>query len=186
MEREIIHLVNVTDAQTGKTVPELQLGSWEKDAFQNIYIDGKNFTTWGDLVKKLQSFGNKKINMRIGAVRVQALFALKKRGMLGVSLASGIEPEKAQHATDFASILTRTYEDTLFATKSTLVGLYRIIQGKISFSKSVSGPVRIMKIAADSVSFGWEAYWRLMATISIILGIMNLLPIPVLDGGHIV
>ena len=42
-----------------------------------------------------------------------------------------------------------------------------------------------MAIAAKTVDYGWEHYWFLLAQITIVLGIMNLLPLPVLDGGHI-
>jgi regulator of sigma E protease len=79
-----------------------------------------------------------------------------------------------------------SFDETVFITKSTLVGLGRIIEGKLSFNKSVSGPVKMVAIAAKTVELGWQTYFLLMAQITIILGVMNLLPIPVLDGGHIV
>ena len=51
--------------------------------------------------------------------------------------------------------------------------------------KELSGPINIARIAGESVSRGWMSVIGLMAMISLQLGIMNLLPIPVLDGGHI-
>lgn len=51
--------------------------------------------------------------------------------------------------------------------------------------KGISGPVTIGEIAGKSAMMGWEAYIQFLAVISISLGVMNLLPIPVLDGGHL-
>lgn len=51
--------------------------------------------------------------------------------------------------------------------------------------KELSGPINIARIAGESLERGWAAVIMLMAMISLQLGVMNLLPIPVLDGGHI-
>lgn len=51
--------------------------------------------------------------------------------------------------------------------------------------KELSGPINIARIASESLERGWAAVIGLMAMISLQLGVMNLLPIPVLDGGHI-
>jgi regulator of sigma E protease len=64
------------------------------------------------------------------------------------------------------------------------VGLVRLIEGKISF-KTVGGPIMIFDIAGKAARKGWENFLWIMALISINLGLLNLLPIPVLDGGHI-
>lgn len=85
----------------------------------------------------------------------------------------------------FFKKIALSFDETVFITQSTFTGLYRIIQGKLSFNKSVSGPVKMVAIAAKTVELGWQTYFLLMAQITIILGVMNLLPIPVLDGGHI-
>ena len=51
--------------------------------------------------------------------------------------------------------------------------------------KELSGPISIARISGDAVRHGWFNVIALMALISMQLGVMNLLPIPVLDGGHI-
>ena len=51
--------------------------------------------------------------------------------------------------------------------------------------KQLMGPVAIAQLSGESVSLGWIALLTLMASISLNLGLLNLLPIPVLDGGHI-
>ncbi len=67
----------------------------------------------------------------------------------------------------------------------TSLGIARIVQGEISF-KTVGGPIMLFQIAAQAAQEGWSSFLFKMALISVNLGIMNLLPIPVLDGGHIV
>jgi regulator of sigma E protease len=65
-----------------------------------------------------------------------------------------------------------------------LLTIGRLIRGEASV-KEFSGPISIARISGDMLRQGWMATVALMAMISLQLGIMNLLPIPVLDGGHI-
>jgi regulator of sigma E protease len=69
-------------------------------------------------------------------------------------------------------------------TRLTVLGIARIVTGDISF-KTVGGPIMLFSIAAQAVEEGWESFLFKMALISVNLGLMNLIPIPVLDGGHI-
>jgi regulator of sigma E protease len=64
-----------------------------------------------------------------------------------------------------------------------MVGLGKLITGEVS-SRNLAGPIGIAQIAASAFERGWEPYLRIMVLISINLGILNLLPIPVLDGGQ--
>jgi len=82
--------------------------------------------------------------------------------------------EIARHAGD------RLWE----VVRLTVLGIGRIITGQISF-KTVGGPIMLFSIAAQAADEGWETFLFTMALISVNLGLMNLLPIPVLDGGHI-
>jgi regulator of sigma E protease len=66
----------------------------------------------------------------------------------------------------------------------TVLGIARIATGHISF-KTVGGPIMLFSIAAQAAEEGLETFLFTMALISVNLGLMNLLPIPVLDGGHI-
>jgi regulator of sigma E protease len=68
--------------------------------------------------------------------------------------------------------------------KYSMAALGRLFRTEGSM-KELSGPINIARIAGESVSRGWMSVIGLMAMISLQLGIMNLLPIPVLDGGHI-
>ena len=62
--------------------------------------------------------------------------------------------------------------------------LGNMLTGAISW-KGVSGPVTIASYAGQSAQVGWKAFLTFLALVSISLGVLNLLPIPVLDGGHL-
>ncbi len=66
----------------------------------------------------------------------------------------------------------------------TLRMLGRMIVGDVSL-KNLSGPITIADYAGQSAKIGWLAYLNFLALISISLGVLNLLPVPVLDGGHL-
>lgn len=61
----------------------------------------------------------------------------------------------------------------------------KLITGNASLSH-ISGPLTIAEVAGATVQIGWQPYVEFLALVSISLGVMNLLPIPVLDGGHLV
>ena len=76
--------------------------------------------------------------------------------------------------------LARTGDLVVF----TLNSIKKMIQGLIS-PKNLSGPITIAKVASASAESGLESYISFLALLSISLGVLNLLPIPVLDGGHL-
>jgi regulator of sigma E protease len=61
-----------------------------------------------------------------------------------------------------------------------------MITGKLSMRESITGPLGIFYITSKAASLGMIAVLHLVAVLSVSLGIFNLLPLPVLDGGHIV
>lgn len=182
-QREIMNLNNLIDLQTGVNLEDRKIGTWQKEIWQNIRIGSESFSDWNNLKSYLKS-GER--SFYIGSVHVKGKINYEKRNLFMVSIQPVIEAEKATMSRDFLSLFSRTFDQTIFITKATLLGIYRIIQGKLSFEKSISGPIKIIAIAAKSVDAGWDHYWLLLAQITIVLGIMNLLPIPVLDGGHII
>lgn len=74
----------------------------------------------------------------------------------------------------------RTWTMSVFSLQS----IQKMVVGLIS-PKNLSGPITIAKVATASAKSGLEPYLGLLALLSISLGVLNLLPIPVLDGGHI-
>lgn len=67
---------------------------------------------------------------------------------------------------------------------SSLDGLWQIITGRRS-AKELGGPLKIADVSGQAANMGWQSFIFLMAFISINLGFINLLPIPMLDGGHL-
>ncbi|ULJ60512.1 RIP metalloprotease RseP [Wielerella bovis] len=70
-------------------------------------------------------------------------------------------------------------------TNITLSFFGKLITGNASFAH-ISGPITIAEVAGHTIQIGWQSYVEFLALVSISLGVMNLLPIPVLDGGHLV
>ncbi len=82
-----------------------------------------------------------------------------------------------------AVALPRAVEMTVSITGTFLRGLGKIVTGEVSRNQ-VAGPIGIATIAGSSWQQGWETYLSTLVLISINLGILNLLPIPILDGGQ--
>ena len=80
--------------------------------------------------------------------------------------------------------LRRGVAETYSVMKFISVGMLRLVEGRISLS-SVSGPITMYDIAGQAGARGPTYFVRAMALISVNLGLLNLLPIPVLDGGHL-
>ncbi len=76
-------------------------------------------------------------------------------------------------------------EKTMDLISFTLSSLWKMLAGDVSV-KNLSGPITIAKVAGDSASTGLETFVGFLALLSVSLGVLNLLPIPMLDGGHIV
>ena len=81
--------------------------------------------------------------------------------------------------------LTKAVNRTIEGMVKTFQGYKKLITNEVPLS-NIGGPLAIGKVASDSFGISLSMFFRLMAIISINLGIINLFPIPVLDGGHIV
>jgi regulator of sigma E protease len=66
----------------------------------------------------------------------------------------------------------------------TVRGMVKLFTGEVRID-NIGGPIQIGKVAADAAEDGLYTFLRMMAFISINLGILNLIPIPILDGGHL-
>jgi regulator of sigma E protease len=79
--------------------------------------------------------------------------------------------------------IPRAVSMTVSITHTFLRGFVKMVTGEVS-SKSLAGPIGIAEIAGNAFQRGWETYLSIIVLISINLGILNLLPIPILDGGQ--
>ena len=81
--------------------------------------------------------------------------------------------------------IVKGVEDTRDMVVLSYQMLWKMVSGKVSL-KQIGGPISMAQMAGVSVESGFEAFIGFLALISISLGIVNLLPVPVLDGGHVV
>jgi len=79
--------------------------------------------------------------------------------------------------------LPRAVGMTVDVTRTFLAGLGKVLTGEVS-RRQIAGPIGIAEIAGRAFQRGWETYLSIMVLISVNLGILNLLPIPILDGGQ--
>ncbi len=105
---------------------------------------------------------------------------------IGVSSSREIIPHRYVETTPksfFASIKS-AFDRTMVNGFRILIGFKQLFMGEVSF-KQIGGPLAIGKVASDSFHVSLTYFLSLMALLSINLGVINLFPIPVLDGGHI-
>jgi regulator of sigma E protease len=102
------------------------------------------------------------------------------KGMLGVALGFPLGVRKYAMGTAFTASLAYNWKQAglLFAT------LKKLVTGNLS-PRTLSGPLEIGALTGEAVRVGWVPFFTFMALVSLQLGVVNLLPIPVLDGGHI-
>jgi regulator of sigma E protease len=159
-----------------------------------IAIDKKNIKTWEELSAIIKKNAGKGITLNIkrnGEIietpitpkltEVKDLLGYNKKvGIIGIA-PSG--ETIIQRLNVFKSIEKGACR-TAYIVKITILGIIRLIERAIPVS-SVGGPILIIDIASKAASAGFSTFLALAAIISINLGILNLLPIPVLDGGHL-
>lgn len=99
-------------------------------------------------------------------------------------LAIGFVPQAIHHVTySFGESITKGTGEA-FKTLFTQVRAFgKIIRGELSFRKSVSGPIGMTR--AFGPTWDWVRFWTITGLLSLVLAFMNLLPIPALDGGHV-
>ena len=106
-------------------------------------------------------------------------------GRIGVSLEAGYQGPILHQSYGFLEALPISVREVTIASGLLLENIWQIVVGKTSFSKSVGGPVRIAQMANRSAESGLTSFLGFMAMLSVSLALLNILPIPALDGGHI-
>lgn len=125
--------------------------------------------------------------LRIDLVADEARENGERIGRIGISVA---EPNEAREAmftlVSYGPVesLVKASLKTWDTSVLTLKMIGRMFTGEVSW-KNLSGPVTIADYAGQTAKLGWAHYLGFVALISISLGVLNLLPIPVLDGGHL-
>lgn len=108
-----------------------------------------------------------------------------EKGLIGIEFSAGYAgPIKRTEYTFFEAV-GQGAREVAQVVVGTVSGVASLIRGKVSFSESLAGPIRIGKFAKESFDVGIEVYLRFMGLLSVSLAILNILPIPALDGGHL-
>jgi regulator of sigma E protease len=160
------------------------------------YVDGTVIGTWTELVRSVRASPDKTLRLTVerdGVRRYveivpEAVTANGERiGRIGASpfvppsYSERIFVRKRYGPVDgFVKASVRTWEIATFSLRM----LTKMLVGEVSW-KHLSGPVTIADFAGQSAQLGWISYVTFLAVISISLGVLNLLPIPMLDGGHL-
>ncbi|WP_245673559.1 sigma E protease regulator RseP [Endozoicomonas ascidiicola] len=107
-------------------------------------------------------------------------------GYIGAGVARVSWPETMIRHLQYGPVdaLVKGAEATWSLTSMTLESIWKMIKGLVSV-KNLSGPITIAKVAGASFESGLENFLYFLAMLSVSLGVLNLLPIPVLDGGHL-
>lgn len=107
-------------------------------------------------------------------------------GQVGVSVKWPEWPEELRRDYQYGplSAVTAALDRTWSMSVFTLQSIKKMLMGLIS-PKNLSGPITIAKVASASANSGLSSYLSFLALLSVSLGVLNLLPIPVLDGGHL-
>lgn len=109
-----------------------------------------------------------------------------RQGYIGAQVSLPTLPPQMQRNVSYSPFaampqaVTETWENSVFVLDS----MKKMLMGLISVS-NISGPITIAQVAGETASYGLEYYLGFLAVLSISLGVLNLLPIPVLDGGHL-
>jgi regulator of sigma E protease len=172
--------------------PAQQAGLLKGDLI--VAVDDQEVTSWEEMAGAISSSKGKKIRI-----------SFRREGML---MNTGVTPELRPGKSIFGEDINRyvigiassgerlekdltlfeafiqSVEETYQVAKLTLIGIFKLIQGSVS-TKTLGGPIMIAQMAGDQAKAGAGHLIYFIALISINLAVINFLPIPVLDGGHI-
>jgi regulator of sigma E protease len=148
-------------------------------------FNGQTITYGAQLTELIAKFPNQKVvfGVQRGSVREDVEVTPKlrgKKGYVGISLIDEFKTVNLGPIAAARMSVQRNYESSGLIFQ-TLVGLLT----RETSPRQLMGPVAIAQLSGESAQLGWIALFGLMSMISLNLGILNLLPIPVLDGGHI-
>jgi regulator of sigma E protease len=159
-----------------------------------VGIDGEPILDFADLVEAVQPRANQQVSVdyvRDGQ-RLSVTLVIQEqevdgevRGRLGVAHSGDFSEFYYQRRYGPVDSLTQAMARTWSSTVFTLRMLARMVTGDVSI-KNISGPINIAQFAGESAERGLDYFLGFLAIVSISLGVLNLLPIPVLDGGQIV
>lgn len=159
-------------------------------------INGEPITTWGAFVDAIRARPEQALEVLLlrDAMDVRVMVTPASRAVNGQRIgrigaapfvpASHAERILVRNRYPLHEAVLRAGDKTFDIAVFSLRMLGKMLLGEVSW-KHLSGPVTIADYAGQSAQMGWISYVTFLALISISLGVLNLLPIPLLDGGHL-
>lgn len=156
-----------------------------------LKIDQTEIADWLALVEIVRKSADKMLDFEVqrgdAILKLRAIpeGAESQGGKLGIAMQkTQMRPlyttVRYGFAQSFVKAIVETWDKSVFSLKM----LSKMLTGEVALS-NISGPVTIADFAGKTASMGWIYYLQFMALISLSLGVLNLLPVPVLDGGHL-
>ena len=177
-------LAVVGEAQAGDAAERAGLKPWDRV----LSIDGKAIDTWSQMVEAVQVAPDVPMSwtyLRNGEERQATLTPDSRLDQDGKAFGfAGIRAPLTTVRHGPLDALRRGVEETGAMSALMLDHLGKLLFGQMS-PRNLGGPVTIAKVAGDSATAGWQVYVGMLALLSVSLGILNLLPVPMLDGGHV-
>jgi regulator of sigma E protease len=154
-----------------------------------LALDDVAVATWSDWVETVRAApgSRKDASVRRGETTLTLPIEIERRESENGSAYGfvGVAPQMREVRYGAFAAVPRALGETWEKTRLTLDLLKKMVTGLVS-AKNLSGPITIAKVAGDSARSGWESFLGVLALLSISLAVLNLLPVPILDGGHIV
>jgi regulator of sigma E protease len=163
------------------------LGLFLKDDFEKgtVLLNGDKVKTIDILKEKMNLVRDKDVTIGAGGKSFTGKAVYQKVGYVGIEMDSA--PERMFVRFGVGEAFVKALVDPINFIVYNLKGIGMLISGKLNVRENVSGPIRIAKIAGDTLYYqGISVYIVLMAKISIVLMVMNLLPLPAVDGSHVI
>lgn len=162
-----------------------------------LAVNGESVEDWYALVEQIQAAPEQPLSLtlkRDGDERIVSVTPAshvtesgREIGLVGAGVVPVEWPDELLREVSYNPLAALSYgaSETWSDTRLTLVAIKKMLTGLLS-PTNLSGPITIARVAEASVSSGFEDFIRFLAYLSVSLGVLNLLPVPVLDGGHIV
>lgn len=177
--------------------PEHRMGLRRGDRL--LTLDGYPIRNWSSFLANLRAGAGtpRQLEWRRGSSVHRGVLELEVRSeqsahgqtreVLKVAIANDQPVRRGalvSHPSPFGHAIRRAFEQTGEMISLTGYSLLRLLQGRLGV-ESLGGPLMIFSATQEAAAEGASSYLRLMAFISVNLGLINLLPIPLLDGGHL-
>jgi regulator of sigma E protease len=153
-----------------------------------LSLNGQKVINQEDVVTIIHANALKNVLMDIkrGKDTLNISVIPSKEGLIGITIGSRYTGPVLNVQYGLLESFPKGVKQTIGATVLFGHSIWQLIVGKAEFSKSVGGPVKIAQMATRSAEIGILSFLAFMALLSISLAVMNILPFPALDGGHLI